>query len=131
MVSIAVHWPLLGVVVGAGLGQGRRWRRDPALLRAYSRGSWIWVGQYASRLVVFIPLYLTDQVMALVVARVAMTWPLVVTCLAVSWWMVRRSLPADHPGLPYPQVETPIEGAPASARRVGRKDKQQEAGALR
>ena len=33
-VSIVVRWPLLGVVVGAALGQRSRWRREPALLRA-------------------------------------------------------------------------------------------------
>lgn len=103
MVSIVVRWPLLGLVVGTVLGQGGRWRRDPALLRAYRRGSWIWVAQYAIRLVVFVPLYYADQVVALVVARALLTWPLVVACLAVSWWVIRRSLPAGHPGLRHPR----------------------------
>lgn len=108
LVSIVVRWPLLGVVVGTVLGQKGRWRRDPALLRAYRRGSWIWVGQYAVRLVVFAPLYYTDQVVALVVARVALAWPLVLACLAVSWWVVRRSLPADHPGLRHPRPPSAV-----------------------
>ena len=51
-VSIVLRWPLLGVVVGAALGQRTRWRRDAAL--------------------------------------------------AVSWVVVRRSLPAGHPGLRHP-----------------------------
>jgi hypothetical protein len=41
-----VRWPLLGLVVAFVLGQRARWRRDPALLRAYMRASWVWVGQY-------------------------------------------------------------------------------------
>ncbi|MEV0732611.1 DUF3159 domain-containing protein [Polymorphospora sp. NPDC051019] len=102
IVSIVVRWPLLGVVVGTVLGQRTRWRRDPALLRAYSRGSWVWVGQYVIRLLVFLPLYFADQVVALTAARAALTWPLVAACLAVSWWVIRRSLPADHPGLRHP-----------------------------
>ena len=102
MLSIAVRWPLLGVVVGAVLGQRARWRRDPALLRAYSRGSWVWVLQYVVRLLVFLPLYYGDQVVALVAARAALTWPLVAACLAVSWWVIRRSLPPGHPGLRHP-----------------------------
>jgi len=104
-VSIVVRWPLLGLVVGAVLGQKTRWRRDPALLRAYARGSWIWVLQYVVRLVVFVPLYLAGQVVALGVARVVLTWPLVAACLAVSWWVIRRSLPAGHPGLRHPRPE--------------------------
>lgn len=101
-VSIVIRWPLLGVVVGSVLGQRTRWRRDPALLRAYGRGSWVWVLQYAIRVAVFVPLYYADQVAALVVARAALTWPLVVACLAVSWWVIRRSLPLGHPGPRHP-----------------------------
>jgi hypothetical protein len=100
--SIVVRWPLLGVIVGLVLGQRTRWRRDPALLRAYMRASWVWVGQYLVRLAVFVPLYLADQPVALGVARVALTWPLVALCLAASWWVLRRALPSDHPGLRHP-----------------------------
>jgi len=104
-VSIVIRWPLLGLVVGTVLGQKTRWRRDPALLRAYAMGSWVWVLQYLTRLAVFLPLYLAGQVVALGVARVVLTWPLVAACLAGSWWVIRRSLPAGHPGLRHPQPE--------------------------
>src|SRR5439155_2540085 len=84
IVSIAVRWPLLGLVVGAVLRQRTRWRRDPALLRAYGRGSWVWVGQYVLRIAVLFPLWYTGQVAALGVAQAALSWPLVAACLAVS-----------------------------------------------
>lgn len=103
--SIVLRWPLLGVVVGTVLGQKTRWRRDPALLRAYSRASWIWVAQYVFRLAVFIPLWQADEVIGLTAARVALSWPLIAVCLAVSWWVLRRSLPTDHPGLRHPVPE--------------------------
>lgn len=106
IVSIVVRWPLLGVVVGTVLGQRTRWRRDPALLRAYRRGSWVWVLQYVIRLVVFVPLWMADEVVALGITRAAFTWPLVAACVAVSWWVIRRSLPADHPGLRHPSGGT-------------------------
>ncbi|GAB1646253.1 DUF3159 domain-containing protein [Krasilnikovia sp. MM14-A1259] len=102
--SIVVRWPLLGLVVGVVLGQRTRWRRDPALLRAYAYGSWVWVAQYAVRVAVFLPLYASGQVVALGVARIALTWPLVAACLAASWWVIRRSLPPGHPGLRHPQT---------------------------
>jgi uncharacterized protein DUF3159 len=107
LVSITIRWPLLGVVVGAVLGQKARWRRDPALLRAYGRGSWVWVLQYVVRLAVFTPLWLADQPVALATTRVALTWPLVAACLAVSWWVVRRALPPGHPGLRHPVTGQP------------------------
>lgn len=102
-VSIVSRWPLLGVVVGTVLGQRLRWRRDPALLRAYGRASWVWVVQYLVRVAVFLPLWYAGEVVALGVARVALTWPLVAACLAASWWVLHRSLPAGHPGLRHPQ----------------------------
>ncbi|MCP2260628.1 Protein of unknown function (DUF3159) [Streptoalloteichus tenebrarius] len=101
-VSIVIRWPLLGVVVGTALRQRTRWRRDPALLRAYSLASWVWVGQYVLRLAVFVPLWWAGAAVALSVARVALTWPLVAACLAVSWWVLRRVLPEGHPGLRQP-----------------------------
>ncbi|WBB91572.1 DUF3159 domain-containing protein [Verrucosispora sp. WMMC514] len=112
-VSIIVRWPLLGVVVGTTLGQRGRWRGDPALLRAYGRASWVWTGTYLLRVAVFVPLYLGGHVLALTAARVGLTWPLVAAALAVSWAVLRRSLPAGHPGLRHP---VPPPTGPAASR---------------
>lgn len=101
--SIVARWPMLGLIVGLVLGQRTRWRADPELVQAHSRGSWIWVGQYALRMMVLWPLWYLDQVVALGLARVLLSWPLVVVCLGVSWWVVRRSL-GDHPGFRHPCV---------------------------
>lgn len=101
-VSILARWPLLGVVLGGVLGQRTRWRRDPALLRAYALASWPWVGQYVVRMVVFTPLWLMGAVLPLGVARVALSWPLVALCIATSGAVLLRSLPDEHPGLRHP-----------------------------
>lgn len=112
--SVVIRWPLLGVVVGAALGQRGRWRRDPALLRAYGRGSWVWAATYLLRLAVFVPLWLGGQVLALVVARVVLAWPLVAATLAVSWLVIRRSLPPGHPGLRHPVAPSDSDGRPGT-----------------
>ncbi|MEH0935312.1 DUF3159 domain-containing protein [Micromonospora psammae] len=114
VVSIALRRPLLGVLVGVALRQHGRWRRDRALLRAYARGSWVWAATYALRVAVFLPLWLGNQVVALTVARAALTWPLVAAALTVSWVVIRRSLPAGHPGLRHP-VEPAQPGAVAGS----------------
>jgi hypothetical protein len=101
-VSIVIRWPLLGVVVGTALGQRTKWRRDRYLLRGYQRAGWVWVAQYVVRLVVFLPLYLADATIALGVARVVLTWPLVALCVALSWPLLRTALPPGHPGLRHP-----------------------------
>jgi hypothetical protein len=98
--SIVVRWPLLGVVVGLVLGQKTRWRRDPVLLKAYSRASWVWVfGQYVLRVVVYGLLWWAGQVVVLGVARTVLSWPLVAATVAVSGWVLYKSLPPEHPGL--------------------------------
>ncbi|HEX6871837.1 MAG TPA: DUF3159 domain-containing protein, partial [Micromonosporaceae bacterium] len=37
----------------------------------------------------------------------------IAACLAVSWWVLRRALPAGHPGLRHPQVPT-VDTVPAN-----------------
>jgi hypothetical protein len=116
-VSIAVRWPLLGLVVGTALGQRTRWRRDPDLLRGYRRASWVWVAQYLVRLAVFVPLYLAGAVYALGIARVVLTWPLVAASLLLSWPLLRRALPPGHPGLLHPRTPDAVGGPPYSGPR--------------
>ncbi len=98
-VSVLGRWPLFGVIVGGLLGQRTSWRRDPVLLRAYSLASWVWVAQYLIRVTVFAPLWAAEAVVALGIARVVLSWPLVAACVAVSGVVLIRALPAQHPGL--------------------------------
>lgn len=105
LISIVVRWPFLGIIAGAALGQKTRWRKDPALLRAYGRASVVWIFQYLIRLLVFVPLWYFGFTASLTIARVALTWPLITACLAVSWWVLRRSLPPGHPGIRHPQID--------------------------
>jgi hypothetical protein len=113
MASVVVRWPLLGVVVGLLLGQKTRWRKDPALLRGYSRASLMWSCQYLLRVAIYLPLWWTGQLVALGVARTVLTWPLQALTIAVSGWVLYRSLPDEHPGLRLARDEG--DGAPSSA----------------
>lgn len=103
VVSWAIRWPLLGVVLGVLLGQKTRWRRDPDLVRAYGRATLVYALQYVLRVAVFGLFWWQDWVVALGVARVVLSWPLFVVMLAPTWWIFRRTLPADHPGLRHPR----------------------------
>lgn len=91
LVSILVRWPLLGVFVGLVTGQGTSWRRDPALLRAYTLASALWVAMFALRLAVQVPLYLAgeEQLGWLAGARLVMSWPLFLLVAYLSWLIVR------------------------------------------
>jgi Protein of unknown function (DUF3159) len=103
-VSIVIRRPLLGVVIGSVLRQGPQWRRDPALLRAYSFASWIWVLMYALRVLVLGLLYLADAVVGLGVVQLLLGWPVFMVCLVISGWVLYRALPKGHPGFRHPVV---------------------------
>jgi Protein of unknown function (DUF3159) len=110
--SIVVRWPLLGVVAGFVLGQKTRWRKDPDLLKAYGRASWVWVLlQYTLRVVVWGLLWWAGEVVALGVVTVVLSWPLVAATIAVSGVVLFRSLPKEHPGLRHPRTSSDGRGA--------------------
>ena len=102
--SILARWPLLGVIVGFAIGQRTAWRQDPDLMRAYSRASCIWAASFLVRAAVNTPLYLTGNLVGLGISRVLLGWPMVLLVIAASWWAIRLSLPADHPGIMTPRV---------------------------
>jgi len=96
-VSVAVRWPLVGVIVGPLRGEGMSWRGDERVTRAYVRATWIWVGVFCLRILVQAPLYLAGAVVWLGVARVAMGLPLFGLAGWLTWLLVRRvpsALPA-------------------------------------
>ena len=94
LISIAVRWPLVGVIAGQVDGEGTSWRDDPQRVRTFIRATWLWVGLFATRLAVQLPLYLAGAVVALGVARTAMGLPLFALGIWLTWLMVRR--PADQ-----------------------------------
>lgn len=90
LVSIAVRWPLLGVLIGPVIGEGMKWRKDPRRLALYSKASWIWVGVFALRLAVQLPLYLAGAVVALGIARTALGLPVFALAAWLSYLLLRE-----------------------------------------
>ena len=90
LISIAVRWPLLGVILGPVTGEGLSWRRDPERLRLYTRASWIWVGVFVLRLAVQLPLYLAGAVLALGIAKTAMGLPIFAVAIWLSYLILRE-----------------------------------------
>lgn len=106
--SILIRWPLLGVIVGPIAGTGMRWRKDPDLMRAYSRASWLWVLLNVIRAVAQVPLIRGEDLWALAAIR-PVFYLLVVLTILGSWAIIRRTLPAGHPGIRHPRI--PAEGS--------------------
>ena len=89
VISIAVRWPVLGLLFGYARNEGIRWRDQPERLRAYRVATWIIIGVLAARLAVQLPLYLAGQVDALGAMRLIMGVPLYALGLWVAWLLSR------------------------------------------
>lgn len=91
LVSVLVRWPLAGVVWHGINGDGHGWRRNPALLRAYTWATLLWTLVFASRVVLQGLLYDANEETWLGVARLAMGYPLTGLALLFTIWAVRRA----------------------------------------
>lgn len=90
LVSVAAGWPLVGLAVGAVIGDPTGWRRQPRLRRAYVIATLMWTGMFATKLVVQLPLYWLGLVGALGVAKIVMGLPLTIV---VGWFTYRLLRP--------------------------------------
>lgn len=95
LVSILVRWPLVGLIVGLLFGDVDGWRKDAAKLRILTIATWFWVGLFAIRLVIEVPLYFADNVTALGVVRLVTSVPLYALCLWGTWLLVRGVYAGD------------------------------------
>jgi hypothetical protein len=92
LISIVVRWPLVGVFIGPLVGEGMEWRKDPRLVRVYTRASWIWVALFVTRLAVQLPLYLAGSLVALGVAKTAMGFPIFAIAVWLSYLVMRKEI---------------------------------------
>ncbi|ACU35470.1 DUF3159 domain-containing protein [Actinosynnema mirum] len=91
LLSIALRWPLAGVVWSFLNGQGRAWREDKASVRDYDIATLVWALVFLSRFAVQRWLYDEASVGWLAFARIAMGYPLMAIAVATTVWAVRRS----------------------------------------
>ncbi len=105
--SIAVRWPLIGVLLGFFLGEHTHWREVPQRYRVYVWATWVWVGMFALRLAFQVPLFRHGRVAALGAAAVPLGLPLYGLVLGLTWLIVRRVPVARPPETAEPE---PVSG---------------------
>lgn len=92
LVSIAVRWPLIGVLLGPVLGENMTWRtRNPGRLKAYTQATWVWVALFAVRAAILFPLYWAGNVTALGIAKIALGVPPWLVAIYLSWLILSRA----------------------------------------
>ncbi|MFJ2620888.1 DUF3159 domain-containing protein [Glutamicibacter sp. NPDC087344] len=100
MASIFVKWPLIGLLFGFIRNEGVAWREQPDRLRRYSIATWFICAVFGLRLLVQLPMYFTDQVVSLGIARALMGVPLYAAGLWFAWLVSR---PANAGGVKAPE----------------------------
>jgi hypothetical protein len=108
LVSLIARWPLIGVFVGLLFGDPSGWRAEPARRRILTIATWLWVGLFALRLALEVPLYLADNVAALGIVRLITSVPLYALVLWITWILVRGVYAGEKLlGGPEDEAETP------------------------
>jgi hypothetical protein len=90
-ISVAVRWPIAGLLFGFIRNEGLDWRKDPKRVRAYSIGTWVIVAVLVLRLVVQVPLYFMGEqgLAALATTRLLMGAPLYILGVWIAWLLTR------------------------------------------
>lgn len=102
-ISNLVRWPLIGVIIGPMVGEFWHWRHDKPRYTAYWWATWVWVGLFAVRLLVQVPLYLADQVTLLgTLNGLVLGIPLFALTIYLSW-LILRNVPVVKPPRDEPE----------------------------
>lgn len=89
-VSVAVRWPLMGLMIGSVTGDLTSWRKDPGVLRLCSRLTLLLAVPCVIRVAVQYPLYLAGHVGWLGTSKIILGWPLQVAVLAAMAYLLAR-----------------------------------------
>ncbi len=94
--SLAVRWPLVGLLVGVLTGDATGWRGDRARVRVATIATLLWAGLSGLRLAVQLPLFLAGQTGALAGTKLIMGVPLYAALLWVTLLLVRTAWADDE-----------------------------------
>lgn len=98
LLTMLLGWPVVGIVAGFALGIGTQWRRHRRAMWWMQALTLVWVGLFAARLAVQLPLYQAHEAGALGAARLLMGVPLFAVVLVVTAVLARSAL--RRSGLP-------------------------------
>ncbi len=98
LMSLAIRWPVIGLIVGFLTNEGTAWREQRGKRRVLSLATWLWAGLFSLRLAVELPLFLTGRTELLAGAKLLLGVPLYAGMLWVTWLLVHavyRHPPTD------------------------------------
>jgi hypothetical protein len=98
LLSVIVRFPLIGLLMGFLTNQGLSWRKDRRKVRFFDLVTLLWVGLFATRLIVEVPLYLAGDVVTLGFVKIVLGLPFYLTMIWISWLLLRDVVKAELDG---------------------------------
>lgn len=100
LIFVILRRPFMGLLIGSLRGDITGWKKTKGsqtpeqrlTRRRYWHITWLWVGLFAVRLLVQVPLFYADAIASLAAARIVMG-PFLFAFVAWLTWMIVRSLP--------------------------------------
>lgn len=89
LISIAVRWPIVGILVSGVTSSGFGWRKQKSKLRRFDAATLLWVLLFGLRLTVEFPLYLANQLQALGLVKLVMGVPFYAIVVWLTWLVIR------------------------------------------
>lgn len=98
LLSVLIRIPLIGVLFGLLTNQGLKWRKVRRKVRYFDLVTLLWVGLFAIRLAVELPLYFSNDVVTLGFVKIVLGLPFYLTMVWVSWLLLRGVFRAELDG---------------------------------
>jgi hypothetical protein len=98
LLSVLIRLPLIGVLFGLLTNQGLKWRKVRRKVRYFDLVTLLWVGLFAIRLAVELPLYFSNDVVTLGFVKIVLGLPFYLTMVWVSWLLLRGVFRAELDG---------------------------------
>lgn len=98
LLSVLVRFPLIGLMVGLMTNQGLTWRKDRRKMRFFDLVTMLWVGLFATRLAIELPLYFVGDIVTLGFVKLVLGLPFYLTMIWVSWLLLRNVVSAQQDG---------------------------------
>jgi hypothetical protein len=99
LLSVIVRFPIIGVMVGLLTNQGLSWRKDRRKVRFFDLVTMLWVGLFATRLAVELPLYFAGNIVTLGFVKLVLGLPFYLTMIWVSWLLLRKVISSPQDGI--------------------------------
>jgi len=99
LLSVLIRLPIIGVMVGLFTNQGLSWRKDRRKVRFFDLVTLLWVGLFATRLAIELPLYFMGDIVALGFVKLVLGLPFYLTMIWVSWLLLRKVVSPAQDGI--------------------------------